>query len=93
MTNGGGAGVLAAITSGGWNLASDASCGLTAASDHQSVDPLLGLLGANGGPTLTRLPGVGSPAIDAIPVGTAGLCDGTLRHRPARRGPPAGRRL
>ncbi len=29
------------------------------------IDPLLGVLSDNGGPTLTHLPGVGSPAIDA----------------------------
>lgn len=35
-------------------------------------DPLLGPLAANGGPTFTHLPGVGSPLIDAIPSGSAG---------------------
>lgn len=29
------------------------------------ADPLLGALGTNGGPTMTHLPGAGSPAIDA----------------------------
>jgi len=78
VTNAGGAACGQPATSGGWNLSSDTTCGLTQPSDHESVDPLLGALGANGGPTATRLPGLGSPAIDAIPVGTAGLCDGTL---------------
>jgi CSLREA domain-containing protein len=66
------------VTSAGWNLATDATCGLTQASDHQGVDPLLGALANNGGPTLTRLPAPTSPLINQIPVGTPGLCDGTI---------------
>lgn len=56
-----------------FDLVSDATCGLPAAPSA-----LLGPLADNGGPTLTHLPGLGSPAIDAIPAGTAGLCDRTL---------------
>jgi hypothetical protein len=37
----------------------------------------LGPLADNGGPTLTHMPLAGSGAVDAVPVGTAGLCDGT----------------
>lgn len=55
----------AALTSGGNNLASDGSCGLTAAGDRQGVDPMLGPLADNGGDTWTHLPAAGSPAIDA----------------------------
>ena len=51
-------------TSLGGNLADDATCGFTATGDQQNVILLLGALADNGGPTLTRLPGVGSPAID-----------------------------
>jgi Tol biopolymer transport system component len=36
------------------------------------IEPLLGALGDNGGPTPTRLPGAGSPALDAVPGGSAG---------------------
>jgi CSLREA domain-containing protein len=68
----------ASIGSGGYNAAADATCELTSTGDVESVSLLLGLLGANGGPTATHLPGPGSPAIDAIPGGTAGLCDGTV---------------
>lgn len=68
----------APLTSGGYNLASDTTCGLTAVGDVQGVDALLGSLQDNGGPTPTHLPGAGSPARDAVPIGTAGLCDGTL---------------
>ena len=51
---------------------------LPASTDH--VAPaLLGALAANGGLTQTMLPGAGSPAINAIPIGTATLCDGTFK--------------
>jgi hypothetical protein len=60
------------VTSGGYNAASDSSCGLTGTGDVQNASPLLGALTNNGGPTFTMLPGVGSPLIDAIPNGTAG---------------------
>ena len=66
-----------ALTSLGWNLGTDASCGLTGTGDL-SADPLLAPLGDNGGPTPTRMLLPGSPAIDAIPTGTPRLCDGTL---------------
>jgi hypothetical protein len=59
----------------GWNVSSDASCGLTLPSDHQSVSALLAPLGDNGGPTLTHLPAASSPAVDVVPVGTLGLCE------------------
>jgi hypothetical protein len=54
-----------AVVSLGRNLSSDATCGLTLASDLPSTAPLLGPLAANGGPTLTHLPEAGSPAVDA----------------------------
>ena len=56
-----------ALDSQGYNLASDASCGLTATGDQQNKDPLLAALADNGGATRTHLPFVGSPAVDAIP--------------------------
>lgn len=48
----------------GHNLSDDDSCGLDGPGDLESVDPLLGPLGDNGGPTPTFLPQTGSPAID-----------------------------
>jgi fibronectin-binding autotransporter adhesin len=66
------------LASGGWNVASDDTCGLDAEGDRQGVDPLLGPLGDNGGPTPTHVPGGGSPAVDAVPTGTPGLCDGSF---------------
>jgi CSLREA domain-containing protein len=65
-------------SSQGRNLGSDTTCNLTHATDQTSIDPLLGPLVDNGGPTLTHLPAVGSPAREAIPAGAAGLCDGTV---------------
>ena len=60
--------------SGGHNLASDTSCALGASGDRNGQDPLLGPLQDNGGPTPTRLPGPGSPAIDAgEPVSCPGM--------------------
>jgi beta-glucanase (GH16 family) len=58
------------LASDGHNVASDASCNLTAAGDQPGVDPRLGPLAANGGPTATHALLAGSPAIDA--AGTAG---------------------
>ena len=56
-------------TSSGYNYANDTSCGLNATGDSQNVsnDPMLGTLGDHGGDTLTQLPLVGSPLINAIP--------------------------
>lgn len=48
------------------NLESADSCGLdTAAGELTWTDPRLGPLVANGGPTMTRMPRPGSPAVDA----------------------------
>ena len=49
------------------NLADDDSCAayLTQPDDRNNTAPLLGALSANGGPTLTHPPQVGSPLIDA----------------------------
>jgi len=60
--------------SAGYNLSSDTSCAafLTHTGDLNNVNPQLGPLGNNGGPTPTRLPQTGSPAIDAIPLNTNG---------------------
>jgi hypothetical protein len=65
------------LASHGYNLDSDGSCLLTASTDLPGVDPLLGPLQDNGGPTFTHALLPGSPAIDAIPWGTKG-CGTTL---------------
>jgi hypothetical protein len=49
----------------GFNLSSDASCDLDGAGDFNGVDPKLGSLRNNGGPTFTMALRPGSPAIDA----------------------------
>ncbi|HZY75215.1 MAG TPA: choice-of-anchor Q domain-containing protein [Jatrophihabitantaceae bacterium] len=65
------------ITDDGYNLSSDAanSCGFSAA-DHDviKVNPALGALADNGGPTKTLMPSTGSPAIDKMPPGE-GTCN------------------
>ena len=48
------------------NLASDMSCQFDAQGDRQGVDPLLGPLADNGGPTNTHALAGGSPAIDGV---------------------------
>jgi len=53
-----------AIASGGFNLDEDGSCEFGQASDLASLDPLLGPLAANGGPTPTHALTAGSIAID-----------------------------
>ena len=53
------------VVSHGHNLASDLSCGLRADGDLQAVDPQLGPLQDNRGPTQTEALLAGSPALDA----------------------------
>ncbi len=55
------------LTSTGYDLSSDSSCGFTAAGDIENANPELGTLADNGGPTLTLLPRAGSPAVGIIP--------------------------
>jgi hypothetical protein len=53
----------------GYNFSDDDSCKFDASTDHQNAgDPKLGPLAANGGPTQSQLPLVGSPLLDAIPA-------------------------
>lgn len=57
------------ITTNGYNFGGDDSCDLLDPTDRNDAgDPVLGALGANGGPTFTRVPQPGSPLVDAIPV-------------------------
>ena len=55
--------------SGGYNIDSDGSCQVTDPSDLSNVNPLVGPLQDNGGPTPTHALLPGSPAINAIPLG------------------------
>lgn len=66
------------ITDGGYNLDSGTSCGFsTTHHDRANTNPMLGVLGNYGGQTEILPLQHGSPAIDAIPSGTAG-CGTTL---------------
>lgn len=53
------------ISSNGYNIANDSSCGLNGPADLSNTNPLLGALQNNGGGTLTHALLVGSPAIDS----------------------------
>lgn len=53
------------LTSAGFNLSTDESCGFEATGDITGVEPALHALRDNGGPTWTRALATGSPAIDA----------------------------
>lgn len=53
------------ITSNGYNLSSDATCNFTKTGDLNNIDPRLGPLQINGGPTQTMALPSGSPAVDA----------------------------
>ena len=59
------------ITDAGYNVSSDNSVNLTATGSLKNTDPKLSAIGEFGGPTLTFMPQIGSPAIDR---GSAGAC-------------------
>ena len=68
----------------GWNVSADAanSCQFSAAQHSQiKTDPKLGELADNGGPTDTRLPAIGSHALNAVTVGDAGCVAGATDQR------------
>jgi hypothetical protein len=72
----------APLTDAGYNLDDDGSCGFSPTNHSDSdVNPQLGTLQDNGGPTLTMSPSAGSPVLDQIPSGATGngitLCPGT----------------
>ncbi|TWT42323.1 hypothetical protein RAS1_34540 [Phycisphaerae bacterium RAS1] len=74
------------ITSQGFNISDDGSCGLNGSGDLADTDPLLGELADNGGPTRTHLPTAESPAIDG---GDDDNCQGTDQRgimRPQQQG-------
>ncbi|HSO94891.1 MAG TPA: choice-of-anchor Q domain-containing protein [Acidimicrobiia bacterium] len=60
-------------TSNGFNFTDDVSCDFSAAETHAGVNPDVGAVTRNGGPTPTRLPQAGSPLIDAIPASSCEL--------------------
>lgn len=78
------------VTDGGYNLASDVTCAFTATGSLSGSNPVLGSLANNTGPTMTLLPGTGSPAINAIPAGAAGCIANATDQRGIARPQPAG---
>jgi hypothetical protein len=62
-----------AFSSVGHNLDSDGTCGLGDPTDLSTVDPMLGPLQSNGGPTPTQALRSGSPAIDRMPTAACTL--------------------
>lgn len=61
----GGTNCSGTITSGGYNIDNNSTCSFSATGDQSGVDPMLGQLLDNGGPTQTHALKYGSPAIDA----------------------------
>jgi hypothetical protein len=63
----------AVTTSQGYNFSSDASCAFGGGPGDITggSDPLVGLLGDNGGPTATMLPQAGSPLLDKVDCAAA----------------------
>ncbi len=70
------------FASGNDNIDQDGTCGLAGVNDR-AVDPQLGPLADNGGPTLTHMPIAGSPAIDAASSSTCPATDQRGTGRPA----------
>jgi hypothetical protein len=65
LANNSSANCVGSVTSKGYNLSSDDSCAFNGPGDLNNIDPMLGPLRANGGPTKTMALLPGSPAIDA----------------------------
>jgi hypothetical protein len=66
----------------GYNIDSGRSCHLSQTTDQLAPDPVLGPLAANGGPTMTRLPLPGSPAIGRGGSRSTGCPTSDQRGRP-----------
>jgi hypothetical protein len=71
------------VTSSGHNLDGDGSCRLRKPTDLSGLDPLLGRLGDNGGPTKTHALLPGSPAVDAGDEDVCPATDQRGQPRPA----------
>ncbi len=63
------------IASLGENVADDTSCALGALGDREGVDPRLGPVTDNGGPTLTAAPLADSPLLDVVDSATCSATD------------------
>ncbi len=70
------------LSSSGYNLDSDNTCGLASAGDMPNTNPMLGPLQDNGGPTFTHALLAGSPAIDTGSNTACPATDQTGSQRP-----------
>jgi hypothetical protein len=75
------------LTSQGFNLDDGTTCGFAPGTDRESIEPQLGPLAANGGPTQTHRPLGTSPVINAV---TAGCPPPTTDQRGTARAQGAG---
>jgi hypothetical protein len=75
--NNGTADCFGGVTSSGYNIVENPGNCTLSQNDLTNLDPKLGPLQDNGGPTFTQALLSGSPAIDAVPVGANG-CGTTL---------------
>jgi hypothetical protein len=66
------------VTSHGYNMSSDSTCNFNGPGDQKSINPNLGNLQNNGGPTQTMALLLGSPAMNA---GNPGGCTDGFGHR------------
>ena len=84
FTNSGGNCVNGITNDQGYNLSSDSTCGFTASTSQQNIDPKLDPNGLqnNGGPTQTIALQQGSPAIDQIPASSCTKTDQRGWSRP-----------
>jgi len=85
-----GANCYGTVTSLGYNLSSDNTCGFTGTGDQNKTDPLLGPLQDNGGPTFTHALLTGSPAINAADPNNFPPTDQRGVIRPQGAGPDIG---
>jgi hypothetical protein len=63
---------VGALTDGGYNISSDASCGFATSSSLSRTDAMLAPPADNGGPTRTMALLAGSPAVNRLPVSANG---------------------
>jgi hypothetical protein len=66
------------VSSHGYNMSSDSTCNFNGPGDQKNIDPRLGPLQNNGGPTQTMALTAGSPAMDA---GNPSGCTDSNGHR------------
>jgi hypothetical protein len=78
VDHGAGSACAGGVNSLGYNVASDATCGPDGPGDVVDTSSLLSPLADNGGSTPTLSPHANSPAVDLVPLGTPGWCDGSV---------------